>query len=68
MRNVKIMKVKSMNKVTHKEIYQINNQYFTLTNNPQIEHPRKSSIRSFSVMVIFGHFRFGGANLPYSII
>ena len=62
------MKVKSMKKVTHEETYQISNQHFTQTNNPQIEHPWKSSIRSFPVMVIFGHFRFWGANLPYSII
>ena len=57
-----------MNKVTHKGIYHINNQYFTQNNNLQRELPQESSIRSFSVMVIFGHFRFGGANLPYSII
>ena len=47
------MKVKSMKKVTHEETYQISNQHFTQTNNPQIEHPWKSSIRSFPVMVIF---------------
>ena len=57
-----------MNKVTHKGIYHINNQYFTQNNNLQRELPLESSIRSFPVMVIFGHFRFGGANLPYSII
>lgn len=52
------MKVKSMKKVTHEETYQISNQHFTQTNNPQIEHPWKSSIRSFPVIFIFyfGYF------------
>ena len=62
------MKVKSMKKATHEETYQINNQYFTQTDNHQTELSLESSIRSFPVMVIFGHFCFGGANLPYSII
>ena len=50
------MKVKSMKKVTHEETYQISNQHFTQTNNPQIEILGKAlsgHFRSWSFSVIF---------------
>ena len=49
-------------------IYNINSQHFSASNNLLFPITMRIIFRSFSVMVISGHFRFGGEKVIYSII
>ena len=55
-------------KTTHTIIYNINSQRFSASNNSSSPFTMRIIFRSFSVMVISGHFHFGGEKVIYSII
>ena len=53
---------KLINEGYMKNTYGTNNQHFSISHNLSLPLITKIKIRSFSVMVIFGHFRFRKEN------